>query len=115
MSFSELVAAGSFVLAIPQSIAAVISIATVISLRRGSKGFTKTRAITLGTMSFIGVALCLAFGLLLLRKPIEKPCTITQQQTGNATTRGQNSPANSGNGNTTTYGSPPQPPPKTNP
>lgn len=37
------------------------------------------------------------------------PC-VTTQQTGDATTNGAQSPANTGNGNPTTYGAPAEPP-----
>jgi hypothetical protein len=83
----------------------------------GSENPTNLRrrfmAVPLGIGAFIGIgfAAWLFFG-----HPFSpqigagpQPCPVTQQQTGDATTKGNQSPANSGNANPTNYGTPPPP------
>jgi hypothetical protein len=59
---------------------------------------------------WIGAAICFGIAASLFWHPpivaVEKPCPVTQQQTGDATSKGNQSPANTGNDNTVTYGTP---------
>jgi hypothetical protein len=80
----------------------------------GTPVLTKFNPLLVSTILFIGTALTIAFGTwMVVAKPLRPtiktvyvdrliPCAPTKS--GNATTRGAQSPANSGSNNTTTYG-----------
>jgi hypothetical protein len=82
----------------------------------GNLSRRRSMSIVLGIGAVIcpGLAAWLFFGHPLKSQivTVEKPCSLTQQQTGDATTKGNQSPANSGNQNSTTYGTPAPPPAK---
>jgi hypothetical protein len=63
-----------------------------------------------GPLLIGGAAICFAIAASLFWHPptvtVEKPCPVAQQQTGDATSKGNQSPATTGNDNTVNYGSP---------
>jgi len=128
MDLTTWLAICSFVCSVPQGAAAIVFILDRLRQKPAEAKLvsTKRRAIFLATMLVVGTASTAALGGWLLGHPL-KPVTVEKTvtveklvpcppaKTGAATTRGAQSPANSGSGNTTTYGSQPaqlQPPPK---
>jgi len=125
MELTTELAIGCFICSVPQGTAAVVFL--VDRFRPETVGAsmvaTKGRALLLATLLVIGTASTTALGGWLLGHPL-KPITVEKTvtveklvpcppaKTGAASTHGAQSPANSGSGNATTYGSPPPASPK---
>ena len=118
MDPSTVIAVLCFVCALPQGVSAVIVLYDRLKPKSSEAAIisTKARASWVAILLIVGAISTGFLGGWLLAHPVgpntvaatrEKPCPISQQQTGDATTKGNNSPANSGNNNQTTYGSQP--------
>jgi len=130
MDLSRTAAIASFVLSIPQGLAASFQVIDRINAEKLKVHATsKRRTSILTALLFLGMTACIVFGCWILFADPFHPVTIKETVTvekptpcptpppiksGSATTRGTQSPAMSGSGNFVTYGQPAQPqtPPK---
>jgi hypothetical protein len=121
MQLTQWISIGCFILGVPQAISAIIQLMEWRRIKAENLTATgRTNPVILALLMLTGTFLAMAFGFWLLYHPIapaviEKPTVIEKlapcptpdpQKTGDATTSGADSPATTGNGNSTTYGTP---------
>jgi hypothetical protein len=120
MDPSRTVGIVTLVFSIPQGFAASFQIIDRINLKKlKAPMFSSKRTWLLAGLLFLGMASCIGFGSWMLFADPFRPVTIEKivtvektvpcppAKTGAATSKGANSPANSGSGNNITYGLPP--------
>jgi hypothetical protein len=125
MELTTALAVGCFVCSVPQGTAAVVFLVDRFWSKNAEAQMvsTKGRSLFLAILLVVGTALTATFGGYLLGHPVkptivektvtvEKPVPCSPTTTGDASTHGAQSPANSGVQNTTTYGAQPAPPDK---